>query len=192
MTLKKKKSTYLVIHTSFFHFSFQLLNLLDVIIDKAESKQSSNVKSDTSVSEHPSGPQLLTSDAEMNTESGGTTVVGTSTKTVDSAVPSTSGADNECDAQTVLLNLPQAELRLLCSLLAREGYEYVLLFFCSCYVSSVMIIFCFYWRYFILFVYLGSIVFCLFFTLCLGQKAKCVFSLPCIFLHIDYIWCLTF
>ncbi|PON85715.1 Coatomer beta subunit [Trema orientale] len=100
----------------------QLLNLLEVIIDSAESKQSSSVKSGPLVSENPSGPQLLTSDTEMNTESGDTsTVVATSTKVVDSSRPSTSGADNECDAQTVLLNLPQAELRLLCSLLAREG-----------------------------------------------------------------------
>ncbi|XP_062098638.1 E3 ubiquitin-protein ligase UPL2-like [Humulus lupulus] len=100
----------------------QLLNLLDVIIDKAESKQSLSVKSDASVSEQPSAPHLLTSDTEMNAESGGTsTVAGASSKIVDSSTPSTSGADNECDAQTVLLNLPQAELRLLCSLLAREG-----------------------------------------------------------------------
>ncbi|KAM6543817.1 hypothetical protein CsatB_008264 [Cannabis sativa] len=100
----------------------QLLNLLDVIIDKAETKKSLSVKSDASVSEHPSGPQLLTSDSEMNPESGGTSNVGgTSSKIVDFSRPSTSGADDEYDAQTVLLSLPQAELRLLCSLLAREG-----------------------------------------------------------------------
>ncbi|KAK9930153.1 hypothetical protein M0R45_027205 [Rubus argutus] len=98
----------------------QLLNLLDVIIDNAESKSSE--KSLASVSEQPSAPQILTSDAEMNTESGGTSIdVGTQNKVVDSSKPSTSGADDECHTESVLLNLPQAELRLLCSLLAREG-----------------------------------------------------------------------
>lgn len=106
----------------FTFFFFQLLNLLEVIIDNAESKSSSSVKSGSSSSEHASGPQLLTSDTEMNTESGGTsTGAGASSKVIDSSKPSTSGAENECDGQTVLLNLPQPELRLLCSLLAREG-----------------------------------------------------------------------
>lgn len=121
-----KSTELIIIHTFFFFLIlfFQLLNLLEVIIDNAESKQSSSVKSGALVSEHPSGPQLLTPDTEMNAESGGTsTVVGTSTKAVESSSPSTSSSDSECDAQTVLLNLPQAELRLLCSLLAREGYE---------------------------------------------------------------------
>ncbi|KAL5559936.1 hypothetical protein UlMin_036147 [Ulmus minor] len=100
----------------------QLLNLLEVLIDNAETKSLSSGKSLVFVSERPSGPQLSTSDTEMNTESGGTsTGAGTSTKAVDSSKPSTSGEDNEFDARTVLLNLPQAELRLLCSLLAREG-----------------------------------------------------------------------
>ncbi|KAF3447270.1 hypothetical protein FNV43_RR12450 [Rhamnella rubrinervis] len=100
----------------------QLLHLLEVIIDSAESKSSSSEKSAVSVSEQESGPQLLTSDTEMNTDSGSVSArLGTSTKVVNSSKPTTSGADNECDAQTVLLNLPQAELRLLCSLLAREG-----------------------------------------------------------------------
>lgn len=99
---------------------------MEVIIDSAESKSSSSEKSEVSVSEQESGPQLLTSDTEMNTDSTSVSArVVTSTKVVNSSKPSTSGADNECDTQTVLLNLPQAELRLLCSLLAREGYEMI-------------------------------------------------------------------
>lgn len=94
-----------------------------MVIDNAESKSSSSVKSRASIPEPVSGPQNLTSEAEMNAESGGpSTEAGTSTRVVDSSKSSTSGTENECDASTVLLNLPQAELRLLCSLLAREGY----------------------------------------------------------------------
>lgn len=106
-------------------FLFQLLNLLDVIIDNAESKSSSS--SDESVTEHLSG-QISTADGEINTGSGGTTSSGSeirSSKAEDSK-PSASGANREFETQNVLLNLPQAELRLLCSLLAREGYVGIL------------------------------------------------------------------
>ncbi|KAF9687431.1 hypothetical protein SADUNF_Sadunf02G0092800 [Salix dunnii] len=94
----------------------QLLNLLEVIIDNAENKTSLSDKSEAAT-EKPSAPQNSSSDAEMNTEAGATTsgVAGSS-----SAKPA-SGANSESDAQIVLLNLPQTELRLLCSLLAREG-----------------------------------------------------------------------
>ncbi|XP_059637615.1 E3 ubiquitin-protein ligase UPL2-like [Cornus florida] len=101
----------------------QLLNLLEVIIDNAESKSSLPTESGAPTTEHSSGPQLSTSDAEINT---GSSVISsgsdvTSSKADDSAKPSSSGANVEFDTQAVLLNLPQAELRLLCSLLAREG-----------------------------------------------------------------------
>ncbi|KAH7524790.1 hypothetical protein FEM48_Zijuj06G0156500 [Ziziphus jujuba var. spinosa] len=100
----------------------QLLHLLEVIIGAAESKSTLSEKSEVSVSEQQTGPQLLTSDTEMNADSGGVSArVGTSNKVASFSKPTTSAADNECDTQTVLLNLPQAELRLLCSLLAREG-----------------------------------------------------------------------
>jgi E3 ubiquitin-protein ligase HUWE1 len=71
----------------------------------------------------------------MNTEVGATTlgVAGSS-----SAKP-TSGANSESDAQIILLNLPQAELRLLCSLLAREGYDVTLICFSMPYVVLVLI-----------------------------------------------------
>lgn len=110
------------------HFEcfFQLLHLLEVIIGAAESKSTLSEKSEVSVSEQQTGPQLLTSDTEMNADSGGVSArVGTSNKVASFSKPTTSAADNECDTQTVLLNLPQAELRLLCSLLAREGYKMI-------------------------------------------------------------------
>ncbi|KAM1225513.1 hypothetical protein ACFX13_044968 [Malus domestica] len=100
----------------------QLLNLLEVIIDNAERKSSVKSGVGVSVSEQPSAPQISTADAEMNTESGGAAVVvGMSDKVVDSSKPTTSGVDSKCETASVLLNLPQEELRLLCSLLAREG-----------------------------------------------------------------------
>ncbi|KAI7738652.1 LOW QUALITY PROTEIN: hypothetical protein M8C21_021949, partial [Ambrosia artemisiifolia] len=79
----------------------QLLNLLDVIIDNAESKQAP-VDRGVSVTEESSGDGAKSSKAETTSK------------------PSSSGAITEPDSQTILLNLPQAELRLLCSLLARE------------------------------------------------------------------------
>ncbi|KAG7971958.1 hypothetical protein I3843_07G160500 [Carya illinoinensis] len=99
----------------------QLLNLLEVIINNAESKSVSE-KSGASASEQPSVPESATSDVGVNRESGPISLgVATSSKDVNSSKPTTSGSHKEFDTQTVLLNLPQAELRLLCSLLAREG-----------------------------------------------------------------------
>ncbi|CAL8997564.1 unnamed protein product [Prunus brigantina] len=99
----------------------QLLNLLEVIIDNAESKSSDKPGVGVSVSEQPSAPQISASDAEMNTDSGGTSVVDGMPDKVDDSSKPTSGANNKCNTESALLNLPQAELRLLCSLLAREG-----------------------------------------------------------------------
>lgn len=100
----------------------QLLNLLEVIIDNAESKADSSDKSGDSTSERPSGPEMAVSDVEMNRESGQVSSgVATSSKDVDSSEPTSSAMHKEFDTRSVLLNLPQAELRLLCSLLAREG-----------------------------------------------------------------------
>lgn len=100
----------------------QLLNLLEVIIDDVESKSSVSDKSGPSSTGQPSGPQVSISDAEINADSGGVSGVGvTSSKVDESSKPSAFGSHRECDAHSVLLNLPQSELRLLCSLLAREG-----------------------------------------------------------------------
>ncbi|KAE9458821.1 hypothetical protein C3L33_09258, partial [Rhododendron williamsianum] len=101
----------------------QLLHLLEVIIDYAESKSSSSNASGVSAAEQTSGLQIATSDAEINTGSGvkssGSDI--TSSKPNGSSKPSALSADADCDTQTVVDSLPQAELRLLCSLLAREG-----------------------------------------------------------------------
>lgn len=116
----------------------QLLNLLEVIIDSAENKSSLSNKLVPSASEQSSAPQISMADAEMNTESSSVPAVAGSIlpKTDDSSKPTTSGADSECDTLSVLVNLPQAELRLLCSLLAREGYVRLLVIFTyiSCYI----------------------------------------------------------
>ncbi|EEF35034.1 E3 ubiquitin protein ligase upl2, putative [Ricinus communis] len=100
----------------------QLLNLLEVIIDSAECKQSLLDKSGAAT-ERPSPHQMSTSDARVNTEVGSVSagVAISSSTAIDSSKSTTPGANNECDTQSVLLNLPQAELRLLCSFLAREG-----------------------------------------------------------------------
>jgi E3 ubiquitin-protein ligase HUWE1 len=93
----------------------QLLNLLEVIIHNADSKSSSGNKSGGLVTEKPTQSEL---DVDMNAKSCDTTVAASS-----SSNPGTmclAGSD-ECDAQSVLLSLPKSELRLLCSLLAREG-----------------------------------------------------------------------
>lgn len=99
----------------------QLLNLLDVIIDNAESKPSSEDRGE-SQTEQLSG-QISTSDAEINTGSGGISFGSDarSSKADDVSKPSASVSNRESDAQSILLDLPQAELRLLCSLLARES-----------------------------------------------------------------------
>ena len=101
---------------------------MEVIIesksDLSDKSGASSDKSGASSSEQPSGPESSTSDVGMNREPGEIpSGVSTSSKDIDSSKPTTSGAHKEVDTRTVLLNLPQAELRLLCSLLAREGYD---------------------------------------------------------------------
>lgn len=93
----------------------QLLNLLDVVIDNAEKNSSSSHDPSSSVSEQPDH-QVSTSGAEMNVVSTMASGEGSS-----SMKASASDADREKNAQNVLNNLPQPELQLLCSLLAREG-----------------------------------------------------------------------
>ncbi|KAL6995188.1 E3 ubiquitin-protein ligase upl1, partial [Sarracenia purpurea var. burkii] len=100
-----------------------LLNLLDVVIDNAEIKSSLSPESGVSTAEQTSGPQISSSNAEIIA---GSSVIPsgsdiTSSKPNDSSKASASSANVECDTQSVVHNLPQAELRLLCSLLAREG-----------------------------------------------------------------------
>ncbi|XP_043711874.1 E3 ubiquitin-protein ligase UPL2-like [Telopea speciosissima] len=98
----------------------QLLNLLDVVIDNAENNSNSSNKSGESPVEHASGSQMQ--EAELNV-TGGSSSVGDviSSKTDECLKSSGSGTSNECDTQALLFSLPRAELKLLCSLLAREG-----------------------------------------------------------------------
>lgn len=106
----------------FSHHFIQLLNLLEVIIDNAERKSDSADRLDGSASQQQSTPQGL--EVENNSENQDTVsgAAGTVTKPIDSSASSSTRAESECDVQSVLLNLPQSELCLLCSLLAREGY----------------------------------------------------------------------
>ncbi|KAE9603819.1 putative aminoacyltransferase, E1 ubiquitin-activating enzyme [Lupinus albus] len=98
----------------------QLLNLLDVIIDSSGSKSSSSDKSQI-YTELESAPQTSVMEADINTDS---VVISSgldaSPKVDDSSKPTPSG-NKESGTEHVLSNLPQAELRLLCSLLALEG-----------------------------------------------------------------------
>lgn len=96
----------------------QLLNLLDVII--AESKSNSSDEPESSVPhQRQTGPHISAQDAEMNI-----TTAATMPEVDNSSKISSSGVENENETGSlnVLNNLPQAELCLLCSLLAKEGY----------------------------------------------------------------------
>ncbi|KAK9047491.1 hypothetical protein V6N11_053333 [Hibiscus sabdariffa] len=101
----------------------QLLNLLDVIIDRVEMKPPSSEKSKATSTEQIPVSRISTPDADACAENleAPSNVAESQLKVADCSMPSTSGANNECDAVGVLINLPQVELRLLCSLLAREG-----------------------------------------------------------------------
>lgn len=100
----------------------QLLSLLDVIIDNAGSKSSSS-KPGIYAPQQQSGSDVPTTDAEMHTTDSGaiSSEANAGSKADESMVPSVSGASEAYDAHSVLLSLPQADLRLLCSLLATEG-----------------------------------------------------------------------
>ncbi|XP_022131797.1 E3 ubiquitin-protein ligase UPL2-like isoform X2 [Momordica charantia] len=100
----------------------QLLNLLEVIVDNAESKSHLSEQSVPSAAEQPAAPEVSSSDAEVNAEPGGVSSgVGTSSKIGAYSKITASAADSEFGSHSILVNLPEAELRLLCSLLAREG-----------------------------------------------------------------------
>ncbi|KAI4308662.1 hypothetical protein L6164_031716 [Bauhinia variegata] len=94
----------------------QLLNLLDVIIDSAGSKSSLSDKPQISTSEPSLAPQISAMEADVISSG-----ADAAAKIVDSSKATTSDDSNECETQRILSTLPQAELRLLCSLLAQEG-----------------------------------------------------------------------
>ncbi|KAJ8645550.1 hypothetical protein MRB53_007298 [Persea americana] len=100
----------------------QLLRLLEVIIDNAESASKQSNKSDGIPSDKPSGSESAIPDANANTDTVGSSDGDAKpSKADDDSGPSVSGVSSECDTLSVLLSLPQPELRLLCSLLARDG-----------------------------------------------------------------------
>ncbi|CAI8585799.1 unnamed protein product [Vicia faba] len=100
----------------------QLLNLLDVIINSAGSKSTPSDKPSISTSQSPPGPQISAVEAETNTGSDTLTSMADAPTTVnDSSKPTPVDNNMESESQRVLSNLPQSELRLLCSLLAHEG-----------------------------------------------------------------------
>lgn len=94
----------------------QLLNLLDVVIDYAEKKSNQSNEPGSTASEQPSDPQVSSTAVEMNVVS--TAASGESSSLMQAT---SSDAANEQTAESVLNNLPNPELQLLCSLLAREG-----------------------------------------------------------------------
>jgi hypothetical protein len=98
----------------------QLLNLLEVVMLNAET-QINQAKLDAS-SEKPSGPENAVQDRQDNTDvsesSGAKSNADDSNKTT--------VVDNQNILEAVLQSLPQPELRLLCSLLAHDGYAHAL------------------------------------------------------------------
>ena len=94
-------------------YLFQLLNLLEVVVDNAETDSGGSTQAGESLEQLPVSETVM-QDAQVNAD-----VAGAS-----SSVDATSATTKEACSDpyvSVLLNLPQAELKLLCSLLAREG-----------------------------------------------------------------------
>ncbi|KHN39965.1 E3 ubiquitin-protein ligase UPL1 [Glycine soja] len=96
----------------------QLLDLLDVIIDSAGNKSSGKSLIPTNPS---SAPQISAAEADANADSNNLPSADDASKVDGSSKPTVSGINVECELHGVLSNLPKAELRLLCSLLAQEG-----------------------------------------------------------------------
>ncbi|CAN4092312.1 unnamed protein product [Withania somnifera] len=94
----------------------QLLNLLDVVVQNTESKANAREEPGTSSTEQPTGPPIQSA-SEMNTES----QAASSESEDKSGASSSSIAGRDQSIESILLGLPQLELRRLCSLLAREG-----------------------------------------------------------------------
>lgn len=96
--------------------------MLDVIINSARSKSSSSDRSQIST-EPVLGPQISAMEVDVNIDSVISSAPDASPQVSESSKP-TASSNKECPAQQVLCDLPQAELQLLCSLLALEGYGY--------------------------------------------------------------------
>ncbi|ONK77230.1 uncharacterized protein A4U43_C02F4420 [Asparagus officinalis] len=99
----------------------QLLNLLEVIMVNAESEFGMPAKGGES-SEEPSGSGGTSQDAPMKVDTVGPSEDGDSKLSKPEDHSSSSPCvNNESSTRSLLLSLPQGNLRLLCSMLAREG-----------------------------------------------------------------------
>ncbi|KAJ6822557.1 E3 ubiquitin-protein ligase UPL1-like [Iris pallida] len=98
----------------------QLLNILDVVMDSAEGDSTLPNKSGVSF-EHPSGSGGTVQDAQMNVDAVGSSVFRDESPMTKDQCISSAPANSASSTRAILLGLPQGELRLLCSLLAREG-----------------------------------------------------------------------
>nr|XP_009404258.1 PREDICTED: E3 ubiquitin-protein ligase UPL1-like [Musa acuminata subsp. malaccensis] len=100
----------------------QLLNLVEVIIVNGENDTDLSIKPGASL-EQSSGPENTMQDTHVTADavrsSAEEDVKSTTDK--DSKRPSTSGANIMNNISDILLSIPEGELQLLCSLLAREG-----------------------------------------------------------------------
>lgn len=96
--------------------------MLDVIIESARSKSSSSDRSQIST-DPVLGPQISAMVVDVNIDSATSSAPEASPQVNECSKP-TASSNKECQAQQVLCDLPQAELQLLCSLLALEGYGY--------------------------------------------------------------------
>ncbi|CAA6653418.1 unnamed protein product [Spirodela intermedia] len=89
----------------------QLLNLLEVVVDNAEGDSGISTQTGESL-DQSSAPESVMQDVHVNADIAG------SSSSVDATSTST---DVRGSLVSVILSLPQSELQLLCSLLAREG-----------------------------------------------------------------------
>lgn len=96
-------------------FLFQLLNLLEVVVDNADGDSGISTQTGDSL-EQSSAPESVMQDVHANADIAG------SSSSVDATVTNT---DVRGSLVSVILGLPQPELQLLCSLLAREGYVHL-------------------------------------------------------------------
>ncbi|KAK1275953.1 E3 ubiquitin-protein ligase UPL2 [Acorus gramineus] len=102
----------------------QLLNLLEVIIDSTNDNSGLSNKSGVSPPEPQAGSESVMAELQVNASGAAGTSSASDDKslmTVEQTKSSASVVNDESNSRDVLLGLPQAELRLLCSLLAREG-----------------------------------------------------------------------
>ncbi|XP_042384907.1 E3 ubiquitin-protein ligase UPL1-like [Zingiber officinale] len=90
----------------------QLLNLIEVVIDSGLSN-----KAEISLEQQTLHDTPLSADAVVSSADEDVKLI----KADDSGRPSTCGTNNERNTYDILLSIPEEELRLLCSLLAREG-----------------------------------------------------------------------